>query len=334
MLSLRYYRYRFYRFIYSRRRFGHRRLTVGVLLALVLAGVFVAVSFMDYFSRGNEWKITLLQADIGKEISLSLEEYVAGVLAAEMPATFGLEALKAGAVTARTYALQRIIAKQTLPGTNAHVSSDHRVSQAYRSVEQLRATWGMAKFLVAWPKIRLAVTSTRGQVLTYNGQLIDALYHSTSGGVTANSEDYYSTAVPYLRSVPSPWEEHSPYWRTEVFISWQQLTDGLGLALAPQELAQGKVVPRVEAYPNGRTKALVLGEHRFNSRQVRERLGLRSAWFTLEPNPQGVIFHLRGNGHGVGLSQYGADGLAAAGYKYDDILLYYYPGAHLVRSYY
>ena len=265
LLSLRYYRYRFYRFIYSRRRFGHRRLTVGVLLALFLAGVFVAVSFMDYFSRGNEWKITLLQADIGKEISLSLEEYVAGVLAAEMPATFGLEALKAGAVTARTYALQRIIAKQTLPGTNAHVSSDHRVSQAYRSVEQLRATWdGQTRRLA---QDSLGGNLDPGQVLTYNGQLIDALYHSTSGGVTANSEDYYSTAVPYLRSVPSPWEEHSPYWRTEVFISWQQLTDGLGLALAPQELAQGKVVPRVEAYPNGRTKALVLGEHRFNSRQ-------------------------------------------------------------------
>ncbi len=321
----------YYPYWYRRRT----RFLVQIGLTAALAAFVFAIlfKFISLSSVKGQPQITLWREDIGQAVRMPLEEYVAGVLAAEMPAAFHLEALKAGAVAARTYALRRIANGETIPGKSAHVSSDHRVSQAYLAPESLLSVWGSRRYLASWPKIKLAVTATRGQVLTYGNELIQALYHSTSGGVTANSEDYYASAVPYLRAVASPWETQSPYWRTAVAVTYQDLVEKLAVPVDAQMLAAGDIPITVNNRASGRTEALALGEHRIPARTVREKLGLRSDWFAVTVHPQALTFEVRGNGHGVGMSQYGANGLAAEGYSYDSILLHYYQGVHLVRAY-
>lgn len=280
---------------------------------------------------GKEPVIRLWRADIGQVVEMPLEQYVAGVVAAEMPVDFSLEALKAGAVAARSYALYEMEKRRS--DSVAHVSSDYRTSQAWLSPSSLVERWGAKKYLLGWPKIKLAVTVTRGQVMTYQGKVIQALYHSTSGGVTANSEDYFIAAVPYLRSVPSPWETHSPYWQTTVALTEESVLEKLGVSQGSEEAAGQPLVEVVDSYETGRTKSVRVGSITLSSREVREKLGLRSAWFTVACEDGIVTFFLKGNGHGVGMSQYGADGLARLGYKYDAILRHYYQGAKLQKLY-
>lgn len=309
-----------------------------------MAAAFVLLASYYLFSpRAKEPKIRLWRNDIDRIVELPLEHYVAGVLAAEMPAEFSLEALKAGAVAARSYALYEMSKEQS--SLAAHVSSDYRKSQAWVSPSSLPELWGSRKYLLAWPKIKLAVMATRGQVMTYQGKVIQALYHSTSGGVTANSEDYYVAAVPYLRSVPSPWETHSPYWQTRVTLTEETIFEKLGIpypkaenssypaAETSEKETKRPLVEVVENYATGRTKSVRVGSVTLSSREIREKLGLRSAWFTVSCADGVVTFFLRGNGHGVGMSQYGADGLARMGYKYDAILRHYYQGARLSKVY-
>lgn len=323
----------FYRWYYPYNyRTGIFAQFAGVLVLLSLALIVVYYFLSPPVLRGQP-EIRLWREDIGKTVRIPLEQYVAGVLAAEMPAQFELEALKAGAVAARTYALRRIMKGETIPDKEAHVSSDHRVSQAWLSPEALLELWGSREYIANWPKIKLAVTSTRGQVLVYQGEPIQALYHSTSGGVTANSEEYFSARVPYLRAVSSPWEEESPYWRTDVEIPYPLLVEKLSIDVFQNGSKLEPLPVSVICYPSGRTKSLKIGDQVIPSRVVREKLDLRSSWFTVSAGTQGLVFHLRGNGHGVGMSQYGANGLAEQGYKYDSILLYYYPGTRLVQAY-
>lgn len=328
--------------LYRRRWYRPRRKYPSGTTIFLMVALLLFVAYYTFWLGAQEPVIRLWRTDINRVVELPMEEYVAGVLAAEMPADFALEALKAGAVAARSYAIYEM-QKQSASGA-AHVSSDYRTSQAWISPASLIDTWGLKKYLVAWPKIKLAVHATRGQVLTYQGEVAQSLYHSTSGGVTANSEDYYIAAVPYLRSVPSPWETHSPYWQTTVTIPEDLLLEKLGLVSSKDQTANAQgnmhdsetaqpLVEVIENYPTGRTKSVRVGSEVLSSRQVREKLGLRSSWFTVTCQDGQVTFYLRGNGHGVGMSQYGADGLARMGYKYDAILRYYYQGTRLQKLY-
>lgn len=300
-----------------------------VLLLLIIIGLPFILIWGVKFPR-QQSQVPIIQvwnADTGKLMTMTLEEYVCGVVAAEMPVYFHDEALKAQAVVARTYAYQRIVNDVRIAEhPEAHLSTDYRSGQAWVSTEALKERWGLIDFLINYRKIKTAVSQTEGIIATYDGKPILAVYHSTSGGRTENSEHYWSEALPYLRSVADPYGNHSPYQYTTAVFS---INDFLKL----MEITSLGEVQVVERYPSGRVKTLEAGGKWFSGRDVRQRLGLRSTWFTVAVDQGQVHFSVWGYGHGVGMPQYGADGMARARYDYRQILQYYYQGILLEKIY-
>ena len=264
-----------------------------------------------------------------KTITLALEEYVKGVVAGEMPANFHPEALKAQAVAARTVAVRRLkrFGGPGYPGTEADLSNDVQDAQAWLSKKQLIAKWGLWGYYQNWGKIAAAVEATAGLVLTYDGKLIDALYHSTSGPRTANAEEVWGTSVPYLKSVPCPYDQHSPRYRQEQVFTVEALLSALASGEKPP--ASGLTLRILERTASGRVKTVRIGEKDYRGVDLRSRLGLASTNFTLRQQGEKVIFTTPGYGHGVGLCQYGADGLAKEGKTFREILHYYYQGVEI-----
>lgn len=267
-------------------------------------------------------------------LRLPLEEYVKGVVAAEMPASLHPEALKAQAVAARTYAVRRMRAFggpgcPTYP--EADVCSDPAVGQAYATPQELRRRWGPLGYFYHWQRIESAVEATRGLILTYGGTPIDAVYHSTSGGRTEDAVAVWGTSVPYLVSVPSPYEDRSPRLEQTVRLSLDELAARLGLdpARVAEAARAGRLLEQVERSPGGRVLRLRVAGSELTGAEVRQILGLNSTLFTWDVSGGAVTFHVRGYGHGVGLSQYGADGFARRGADFRAILRHYYPGAEL-----
>lgn len=265
---------------------------------------------------------------------MELEDYLAGVVAAEMPALFELEALKSQAVAARTYTI-RAMRKYGGTGCGTHpeadISTDPRTGQAWSSQAQLREKWGFWTYFRLWRRVTEAVAATRGEILTYGGQPIVALYSSTCGGRTENSEDVWGTYVPYLRSVPCSWDRESPRYSETVRLARGEVEKRLGVSFSavPATTGGGKREPLaiLSTGPSNRVREASVAGERFSGVELRERLGLRSTRFTWRLVGDEVEIRTVGNGHGVGLCQYGANGLAKLGRSYREILTYYYPGA-------
>ncbi|MFO8059690.1 MAG: stage II sporulation protein D [Bacillota bacterium] len=272
-----------------------------------------------------------------QEISvLTLEEYVVGVVAAEMPANFHLEALKAQAVLARTYAvakLRQFGGSGTAASPEADISDNPDFDQAWIDSEQMRDRWGFLGYWLNRAKIEEAVEATRGLVVTHEGDLIEAVYHSTSGGRTEDASDVWGNAFPYLPSVPSPHEDHSPYFLTQHRFSWDRLAQLVGVSGALLAASsENPAIPAIEVTVltgTGRVAQVTVGGREFSGRDIRGLLNLPSTWWEIEEDVDGVTFWVRGFGHGVGMSQYGADGMAEEGYSFREIISHYYPGCAL-----
>ena len=252
-----------------------------------------------------------------------LETYVAGVVAAEMPASFEPEALKAQAVAARTYAVRDML--QTGGGFPQ--------GQAYRSPEEQAALWG-EDYPVWAEKIRQAVAATRGEILTYEQEPILAVFCAASAGVTESAGNVWSTDLPYLQSVASPGDREAPQFAVTVRIPREQAAAALLAACPAAGDLSGDLSPklRIEDYtPAGYVKTVRVGAGSLTGRQFREALGLRSSAFTLEFAGDELVVTTRGHGHGAGMSQYGAQALAREGKTYREILAYYYQNCDLVK---
>lgn len=302
------------------------------LIGFALLFVVLAAALFVMPRRGAEPTIAVWHAAANAVMEMRLEEYVRGVVAAEMPADFHREALKAQAVAARTYALRRIERGERLAEQSAaHVSSDFNVHQAWLSEDEYLGRWGNAQGAAHWERIGEAVDATRGLVLTYEGHLIEALYHSTSGGHTEDAAQYFQTAYPYLIGVPDPYGHHSPTAETRARFPLAAVLRRFGIEEVAA--AEGPVIAVDARTGSGRAQRVVIADHVVSGRAVREALGLRSSWFDVDVEDGDAVFYVRGNGHGVGMSQYGADGMAAAGHRYTDILAYYYRGTVLERRY-
>lgn len=268
---------------------------------------------------------------------MQLEDYLVGVVGAEMPAEFPLDALKAQAVAARTYVVKRISAGgvDNPIHAGADVCDDHRHGQAWLSREELKKRWGTVRYYSYYYKVKRAVDETRGQVLTYQGELIDAAYHASCGGRTENAEDVWKYQAPYLKSVLCPYDSDPNPVQTASF-SFEQVDQALGTSLAAVPAA-GKENPDrdfklVEKTAAGRPKILQIGSRQFPAVAVRDLLGLRSTRFTWDIEGDTVTFTTTGYGHGVGLCQYGARGMAEHGYNYRIILGHYYSGAEITDT--
>ncbi len=264
-----------------------------------------------------------------KTITLALEEYVKGVVAGEMPANFHPEALKAQTVAARTVVVRRLkrFGGAGYPGTGADLSNDVNDSQAWLSKKQLIAKWGLWNYYRNWSKITAAVDATAGLILTYDGRPIDALYHSTSGPRTANAEEVWGTPVPYLKSVPCSFDQHSPRYRQEQVFTIEDLFSALGNGGKPP--AAGFSLRILDRTASGRVNTVQIGEKVYRGVDLRSRLGLASTNFTVHRQEGKVVFTTIGYGHGVGLCQYGADGLAKKGKTFQEILHHYYRGVEI-----
>lgn len=244
--------------------------------------------------------------------NIELEEYIIGVVGAEMPASFHTEALKSQAVIARTYALKAISRSQTL--------TDNESTQSYKDINQLRNLWG-SSFDTYYNKIKNAVLSTQNIYLTYNGNYIDAVYHSTSNGTTENAVNVWGNSFPYLISVDSPYDSGNPSFTQTKNFSYEEISNKLGINIDINTDFS------ILGYTSGnRVENIKIGEEIYKGTTIRQLLGLRSTDFEITKTEEEIIFTTRGYGHGVGLSQYGANGMAKNGYSYIQILLHYYPG--------
>jgi stage II sporulation protein D len=256
-----------------------------------------------------------------------LNEYLIGVVAAEMPAEFELEALKAQALTARTYYVkQRMGGATTGLPDGAHVT-DTTAHQVYLNKAELKKQW-KGEFDQKFAKVRQAVEETDGQILTYDGEPIEATFFSTSNGFTENSEDYWSNNIPYLRSVKSPWDTSSPKYTEQKIIPISEFEKKLGVKLADRSQV-GKITQKTEGNRVGKVE---IGGKVLSGKVVRETLGLNSSDFNWYAKGDNIVIETKGYGHGVGMSQYGANGMAAEGKNYKDIVQHYYQGVEIASG--
>ena len=264
----------------------------------------------------------------GEVVEMDMETYLMGVVRAEMPATFEEEALKAQAVAARTYTIYKMEHGGSANHPEADACDQVTCCKAYRSEEDAAASWGIST-AVYEEKIRAAVTETDGEVVLYDGSPILAVFHSSSPGSTSNVEDVWQSSLPYLRSVDSPeTEEAVPnYYSQETFT----LTEFKELFIANYPTANLSGSPsnwftNIQQTENGTVQSLQVGGISLTGSELRTLLGLRSASFTISFSDDAVTFSVTGYGHGVGMSQYGANVLAQQGKTYREILTWYYTG--------
>lgn len=261
-------------------------------------------------------EITVYRSN-GSVINLNMTDYLIGVVSSEMPASFNLEALKAQSVLARTYALK---AKQTGKKLTDTVST-----QSYIDIDQMKNKWGNS-FNIFYNKIKNAVENTNGEYLSYNGNYIEALYHSTNNGKTESSLDVFGNYYPYLISVSSEYDKNASSYLKTINMPLDTISNKLGLSLN-----NDSVISILSYTDGGNIKEININGNNFSGKKVRELLGLRSADFDINISDNNANITTRGYGHGVGMSQYGANGMANAGYGYKDILSHYYPGTTLTK---
>ena len=270
----------------------------------------------DNTTNSSMSEITIYRSN-GSIINLNMTDYLIGVVSSEMPASFNLEALKAQSVLARTYALK---AKQTGKKLTDTVST-----QSYIDIDQMKNKWENS-FNTYYNKIKNAVENTNGEYLNYNGNYIEALYHSTNNGKTESSLDVFGNYYPYLISVSSEYDKNASGYLRTINMPLDTISNKLGL-----NLNNDSVISILSYTDGGNIKEININGNNFSGKKVRELLGLRSADFDISISDNNANITTRGYGHGVGMSQYGANGMANAGYSYKDILSHYYPGTTLTK---
>ena len=252
----------------------------------------------------------------GTERRMALSDYLCGVLMGEMPGSFPLEALKAQAVAARTYTLQRLEAGGVL-------SDDPAECQAFCDPDQAGTKYGEQADAVM-EKLRRAVEETDGQVMIYDGTLITATYFSCSGGRTESAQAVWGSSVPYLLSVDSPGEEDADSFESRMELTRSELMERLEIP--------DTEIREITYTEGGGVETMTIGGRSFSGVELRQRLGLRSTNFRIDISGDTVTVDVKGFGHRVGMSQYGAKAMAERGQSYREILAWYYTGAELTEA--
>lgn len=300
-----------------------------IFTALILFIPFVIVNFFDV-DKKEEIKLRYESNIIirvkrlsSNEIEyLPLEEYIVGVLAGEMPIYFEKEAFKAQAVAARSYVLKKIEYNKD----NEYDVVDSVLNQVYLDNYYLKEAW-QDKYLDNINKLREIVNETSLEYLDYNGEVVDALFFSTSNGYTENASLVFNIDLPYLQSVTSMWDSStSSAFRSTKKISIDEFYSSLNLEYS--NTLDFKVLKRSST---NRILNLTINGIEFTGKEVYDKLGLKSMDFSLRQDDNNIIIDTVGYGHGVGMSQYGAEGMALEGYSYRDILSHYYVGTSIKK---
>ncbi len=318
-----------------------RRKRKEVLLVLLL-GVVIPSLFLAVSSKGvsrpseqqenqsqsqptqtaedEELKIPVMMQD-GSICKISIQEYIVSVVLKEMPADFEKEALKAQAVVARTYALRSW--QYADKHTGAAVCTEASCCQGFCTVGQYLADGGKQTDV---DKITHAVYETANEVLTYNGELIEATYFSCSGGQTEDAAAVWGSDIPYLQAVKSPGEEGAAHFTDTVTFTAKELSALLGETFSGKPATWVKSVTYTHG---GGVDTMQIGHITYKGTTLRQKLGLRSTAFMMTAIGDRIIITTKGFGHRVGMSQYGADAMAASGKDYLQILAHYYQGTQI-----
>lgn len=254
-------------------------------------------------------------------VTVPLEDYVVGVLAGEMPIEFEMEALKAQAVAARSYVLK----KMSYNKEKEYDVVDTIMNQVYLDNDYLKKTWGK-DYVKKINKLKTAVIETNYQYVDYNGNIADTMFFSTSVGATENSEEVFSNKVPYLKSVSSTWDEISPVYKLNYQFKLNEFLNKLDLPYS--NFVKLEVI---DSTSTGRVKKIKINEKTFDGSVVVTKLKLKSNHFTIKQDGDTINITTKGYGHGVGMSQYGAQGMALNGYSYEEILMHYYQGTSIKK---
>lgn len=252
---------------------------------------------------------------------MNFEDYLIGVVAAEMPASFEDEALKAQAVAARTYTLY----KSASSFHEADVCTDYTHCQAYLTDEDMHTNWGK-DYDFYYDKIKNAVYSTKNQHLTYNDEPVMAVFHSMGGGRTENSADVWGSPLPYLVSVDSPGEDAATNYHSTYSVTWAQFKEKIASLYPDIKLNSYLDISQPTLTEGGHVKSIMIASRSVSGTEIRTLFNLRSTKFDISFAGDNVIFSVTGYGHGVGMSQYGANAMAKDGKTYKEILSHYYQG--------
>lgn len=327
-------------------------ITIPILISVVsYSDVDISGSKQDKFPSKNTNKqeinyetvnkdapiINVYNHKLGKTQSVDMEEYLYGVLSGEMPADFEIEALKAQAVAARTYVMYKQNQGTQSKHKDAVVCTDYNHCQEYKSYEELEKNNGQDWIEKYYLKIKQAVNETKGHIITYNNNPILTLYFSTSSGKTENSEEVFSAAYPYLTSVESPYDKnYSPKYVSNLKISNKDFVNAFEVSYPNLQINENNLkdeINIIERSKGGSVEKIKIGNKEIKGTDVRRILQLNSANFEINFSENSLDFEIKGFGHGVGMSQWGAEGMAQEGYKYYEILSHYYSGIEIIDLY-
>lgn len=281
--------------------------------------------------------ITVFLSTENRVVDMNLEEYVRGVVCAEMPAEFNLEALKAQAVAARTYALAHM---EKYGGTKCSDAKgadicDTVSSQAYMSKEKRFSLWASSSAIGYWNKITDAVNETEGEILTYESKLVLAPYYfAVSSGKTENAAEVFASSVPYLKTVSSPGEEIAPNYKTTYKYSINEFVNIVNSTYSKAKMLSRNIKNQIniqEKTSAGSVKKIKLGNALLTGSDFRNMFHLNSANFKITVSSKNVQVDCYGYGHGVGMSQWGAEIMAKSGKSFDQILTHYYQGVKIEK---
>ena len=264
--------------------------------------------------------ISLLNPEDNTIAKMNLEDYVVGVVAAEMPALFQEEALKAQAVAARAYALYKMQHTQENYDVIADISN-----QAYLTKEEMQDKW-QQDYDKYYAKIKKAVEDTNSQVMTYNDQVIIAYYFAMSNGKTEDASIVFGEKEDYLESVDSFWDKNVDNFVVTNTIAKEEFCTQLNLDCTNIRIGE------ITRSNTNRVNKIVINDEEFKGTTIRSKLNLRSTDFDIEVTDKGINITTRGYGHGVGMSQYGANEMAKLGFTYEEILKYYYKNVNLTKN--
>lgn len=315
----------------------YKKVTNLKVFMFYLAFLIIFISFVPYaltscLTKDNNLiigdDIAVYDHVSNKTYKMKLENYIVGVVCAEMPASFSVEAIKAQSVAARTYAFYKKKDKATHNG--ADVCTDFSHCQAFLSEDELKKKWGKG-YDTNFKKLQNAVYDTSGEYLVYKSTPAMTVFHSCSNGITEKASDVWSSELPYLTNVKSPGEEMYKNYFSQVRFDYNEFVTILETNLETRIDTNYLPVGDVQKTSGDNILSICLFGNNIKGTDVRKMFSLKSTAFTLDYSDGYFTFNVYGNGHGVGMSQYGAEAMAKNGASYDEILKHYYPGTEFTK---
>ena len=302
-----------------------KKLILWTLILIIIPSLTILIitpreKKQEQYKIEKNQKIRVKRKEKDKIETIPLEKYLIGVLAGEMPVSYEIEALKAQALAARTYAINKIETNKNKEYDVIDTTDD----QVYKDDKELKEIW-KENYEKNKNKITQAINETSTEYITYNGKTIKAFFFSTSSGKTENCKDVFGENLPYLVSVSSEWDETSPSYIGTKTLTKEEFYKKLDIPYNEEMNIE------IERNSTNSIKTITINNKKILGTEFRKKLNLKSTNLEIKEEDNNIIITSKGFGHGVGMSQYGAEQMALQGYKYDEILKYYYQGTEFKK---